>query len=159
MVRWTRFVIAHRKRVLIAWLVVVVVAGIASAVVSKLLSNRFSLPGAEPEKGFTTLRDHFGAQGQGYTLVVVKQPSVSSRALIRLTQNAVNRAAKPVRGQAGDVRQVGPNLLIADIDTPLEYTDASDATPKVRSAIGQIPGVRFYVTGAPAIDHDEKPLY
>src|SRR3954470_23615258 len=37
MVRWTRFVIAHRKRVLLAWLVVVVVAGIASAGVSKLV--------------------------------------------------------------------------------------------------------------------------
>src|SRR3954452_19142694 len=37
MVRWTRFVIAHRKRVLLAWLVVVVVAGIASAGVPKLV--------------------------------------------------------------------------------------------------------------------------
>jgi uncharacterized membrane protein YdfJ with MMPL/SSD domain len=159
MVRWTRFVIAHRKRVLLAWLVVVVVAGIASAGVSKLLSNRFSLPGAEAEKGFEILRDHFGAQGQGFTLVVVKQPSVSQRSLVRVTQNAVNRGAVPVHGRAGDVRQVGRNLLIADIDTPLQYTDASDATPKVRQAIGRIPGVRFYLTGAPAIDHDEKPLY
>src|SRR3954468_16627886 len=37
MVRWTRSVTAHRKRVLLAWLVVVVVAGIASAGVSKLV--------------------------------------------------------------------------------------------------------------------------
>src|SRR5690242_16679532 len=103
MVRWTRFVIAHRKRVLVAWLLIVVVAGAASDGVSKLLSNRFSLPGAESEKGFEVLRDHFGAQGQGYTLVVVRQPGLSDKALIRATQFAVDRGAKPVRGHAGDV--------------------------------------------------------
>src|SRR3954453_6239687 len=149
MARWTRFVIDHRKRVLALWLVVVVAAGAASAGLADLLSNRFSLPGAESEKGFTILRDNFGAQGQGYTLVVVKQSGVSEASLIRVTQGAVNRGASAVKGRGGDVRRIGHRLLIADIDTPLEYKAASDATPKVRKAIGQIPGVRFYLTGAP----------
>src|SRR6187549_1894500 len=156
MARWTRFVIDHRKRVLLAWLVCVVVAGVAASGVSSLLSNRFSLPGSEAEKGFDILKDHFGQQGQGYTLVVVKQPGVSDVTVKRLTQFAVDRGAKPVKGSAGPVRAVGPNLLIADINTPLEYKDASNATPKVRTAIGHIPGVTFYLTGAPAIDHDEQ---
>src|SRR3954453_16176915 len=159
MARWTRFVIDHRKRVLALWLVVVVAAGAASAGLADLLSNRFSLPGAESEKGFTILRDNFGAQGQGYTLVVAKQSGVSAASLVRVTQGAVDRGAAAVKGRGGDVRRIGDKLLIADIDTPLEYKAASDATPRVRKAIGQIPGVTFYLTGAPAIDYDEQPLY
>jgi RND superfamily putative drug exporter len=159
MVRWTRFVIEHRRRVLLAWLVCVVVAGAGAAGLSGLLSNRFSLPGSEAEKGFDILKDHFGQQGQGYTLVVVKQPGVSDATVKRLTQFAVDRGATPVKGSAGEVRSVGGNVLIADINTPLELKDASNATPKVRKAIGHIPGVTFYLTGAPAIDHDEQPLY
>jgi uncharacterized membrane protein YdfJ with MMPL/SSD domain len=159
MVRWTRFVIEHRKRVLLAWLVCVVVAGVAASGLSGLLSNRFSLPGSESEKGFNILKDHFGQQGQGYTLVVAKQPGVSTASVKRLTQFAADRGAKPVKGSAGPVRAIGGNLLIADINTPLEDKDASDATPKVRKAIGHIPGVTFYLTGMPAINHDEQPLY
>src|SRR5436190_6690017 len=159
MVRWTRFVTEHRKRVLLAWLVCVLVAGAAASGLSGLLSNRFSLPGSEAETGFNILKDHFGQQGQGYTLVVVKQPGVSAAGIKRATQFAADRGAKPVNGSAGQVRPIGPNMLIAEIDTPLEYKDASDATPKVRKAIGHIPGVNFYLTGAPAIDHDEQPLY
>src|SRR5258705_13863638 len=98
MVGWTRYVIAHRKRVLFAWLLVVVVAVTASARLGDLLSNRFSIPGSEAEKGFDILRDRFGQQGEGYTLVVVKRPSVSNRAVIRATQFAADRGAKPVKG-------------------------------------------------------------
>jgi RND superfamily putative drug exporter len=159
MVRWTRFVIAHRKRVLLAWLACVVIAGAAASGLGGLLSNRFSLPGSEAEKGFNILKDHFGQQGEGYTLVVVKQPGVSDATIKRLTQFAVNRGAKPVKGSAGPVRAIAPNILIADINTPLEDKDAADATPKVREAIGHIPGVTFYLTGMPAINHDEQPLY
>ena len=159
MVGWTRFVIGHRKRVLVVWLLIVIVAGTASAGLGDLLSNRFSLPGAEAEKGFDLLRDQFGQQGQGYTLVVMKQPGVADATVVRATQFAADRGAKAVKGRAGEVRSIGENLLIADINTPLEYSDASDATPKVRKGIGQIPGVTFYLTGAPAIDHDTQPLY
>src|SRR5436190_1777649 len=110
MVRWTRFVIDHRKRVLLAWFLCVVVAGAGAAGLSSLLSNRFSLPGSEAEQGFNVLKDRFGQQGQGYTLVVVKQPGVSEAAVKRLTQFAVDRGAKPVQGSAGEVRAIGGNL-------------------------------------------------
>jgi RND superfamily putative drug exporter len=159
MVRWTRYVIAHRKRVLLVWLLVVVVAGAASAGLGGLLSNRFSIPGSEAEKGFNILKNHFGQQGQGYTLVVVKKPGVSRATVVRTTQFAADRGAKAVKGSAGTVRAIGPNLLIVDINTPLEYKEASDATPKVRKGIGHVPGVTFLLTGAPAIDHDTQPLY
>src|SRR3954467_15314496 len=101
MVRWTRFVIAHRKRLLLAWVVCVVIAGAAASGLSGLLSNRFSLPGSEAEKGFNVLKDRFGQQGKGYTLVLVRQPGVSAATIKRATQFAVDRVAKPVNGSAG----------------------------------------------------------
>jgi RND superfamily putative drug exporter len=159
MVRWTRYVIAHRKRVLVAWLLMVVVAGAASAGLGGLLSNRFSIPGSEAEKGFEILRDRFGQQGQGYTLVVAKEPGVSKAAVVRATQSAADRGAKAVKGSSGQIQAIGPNLLIAEINTPLEYKKASDATAEVRQATGHVRGVRFLLTGAPAIDHDTQPLY
>ena len=39
-VRWTRFVVAHRRSVLAAWLVLVVLGGYGTANVGKLLTNR-----------------------------------------------------------------------------------------------------------------------
>jgi RND superfamily putative drug exporter len=159
MVRWTRFVLAHRKRVLLAWVVCVVAAGVASSHLGDLLSNRFSIPGAESEKGFNILNDHFGQQGQGYTLVVKQQPGVAARTVQRATQFAADRGAKAANGNAGPVHQIDEGILVADISTPLEFKDASDATPKVRRGIGKVPGVTFYLTGPPAIDYDTQPLY
>src|SRR5690349_13087581 len=159
MVRWTRWVIGHRKRLLVAWLVVVVVAGAASAGLAGLLTNRFVIPGAESEKGFDILKDDFKQQGDGYTLVIKPQKGVDSATVLRAAQFAANRGAKAAEGAAGPIQPAGPNAWFTTISTPREFLKAADATPKVRAAIGQVPGVRFYLSGAAAIQHDTQPLY
>ena len=50
MTSWVDFVIAHRKRVLAAWLALFLLGGFAAANLGGLLSNRFSVPGAESER-------------------------------------------------------------------------------------------------------------
>lgn len=65
MERWTRLVIRNRKRVLIAWLAALVVAGYASSGLSDLLTNRFSVPGSDAEKGLDLLKHEFGERGDG----------------------------------------------------------------------------------------------
>src|SRR4051794_33747701 len=159
MVRWTRWVIAHRKRLLVAWLAVVVLAGAASAGLADLLTNRFVIPGAEAEKGFDLLKDKFHQQGDGYTLVIRPQRGVASATTLRAAQFAADRGAVAARGSAGPIEPAGPNAWFTTISTPLEFKAAADATPKVRKAIGQVPGIRFYVTGGAAIQHDTQPLY
>ena len=52
MLRWTRFVVAHPRSVLVVWLVLVLLGGYGTANVGKLLTNRFSVPGSESERGF-----------------------------------------------------------------------------------------------------------
>src|SRR4051794_11741681 len=159
MVAWTRWVIAHRKRVLLAWVFVVVIAGTASAGLGDLLTNRFSIPGAEAEKGFDILKDQFGQQGDGYTLVVRPQTGVQSATVLRAAQFAAERGAKAAGGVAGPIQPAGGDAWFTSISTPLEFNDAADATPKVREAIGRVPGVTFYLSGGPAIQHDTQPLY
>jgi anti-anti-sigma factor len=159
MVTWTRWVIAHRKRLLLAWVLVVVVAGGASAGLSDLLTSRFSIPGAESEQGFDILKDKFGQQGDGYTLVVKPQKSVESQTALRAAQFAADRGAKAAGGVAGPIQPAGGSAWFTSISTPLEFNDAADATPKVRDAIGQVPGMTFYLSGGPAIQHDTQPLY
>ena len=55
MVSWTRRVAAHRKAVLAGWLVLFVLGGYAASNLGKLLTNRFSVPGSEAEKGLSIL--------------------------------------------------------------------------------------------------------
>ena len=43
--RWAEFVLAHRSWVLLFWLLVVVVGGVASGQVSKRMTYDWSLPG------------------------------------------------------------------------------------------------------------------
>src|SRR3954447_9154102 len=68
--RWTDFVIAHRKRILVVWLVLFVLGGFAAANLGGLLSNRFSVPGSESERGLELLKDRMGDRSDGaFTLV------------------------------------------------------------------------------------------
>src|SRR4051794_3271158 len=99
MARWTRFIARNRGKVLLAWLVVVVVAGGASAGLGDLLTNRFSVPGSDAEKGFDLLKGHFGKQGDGFTLVAqVPAARQGDPALQREVQAAALRGARAVRG-------------------------------------------------------------
>ena len=159
MVRWTRFIIAHRKRVLLAWLVLVMAAGTASAGLADLLSNRFSIPGAEAEKGFDVLKKRFGEQGVPYTVVFRLQEGAPSARVVADAQKAVDRGAKAVDGKAGPIQVAGRNIVFAAIVTPLEDIEAVDETPALRRAIGQVAGAERFVTGMPATQYDTQPLY
>jgi RND superfamily putative drug exporter len=162
MERWTRFVIRNRKKVLVAWVAALVLAGYASSGLADLLTNRFSVPGSDAEKGLDLLKEEFGERGDGgFTLVV--QPrggGASDPALLRATQAAAERGAAEVRGgKAGVVRPADDRIVYVPINSVLENADASTRTDEMRKAIGDIPGARSYLTGAPAINHDTEPLY
>jgi uncharacterized membrane protein YdfJ with MMPL/SSD domain len=162
MERWTRLVIRNRKKVLIAWLAALVVAGYASSGLSDLLTNRFSVPGSDAEKGLDLLKEEFGERGDGgFTLVVEPRgANATDPALMRAAQAAADRAAKEVEGgKAGVVRPADERILYVPINSVLENADASNRTEAMREAIGQIPGARSYLTGAPAINHDTEPIY
>jgi uncharacterized membrane protein YdfJ with MMPL/SSD domain len=162
MERWTRLVIRNRKKVLLAWLAALLVAGYASSGLSDLLTNRFSVPGSDAEKGLDLLKDEFGERGDGgFTLVVEPRGAHPiDPALMRAAQRAADRGAEAIEGgKAGVVRLADERILFVPINSVLEHADASNRTEAMRKAIGEIPGARSYLTGAPAINHDTQPLY
>src|SRR5438270_641307 len=158
MIRWTRFVVTHRKAVLASWLVLFVLGGYATSELGKLLTNRFSVPGSDAEKGLDILRSRFHERGDGaFTLVVQSQGAALSPAV---AEAAAQRAASQVKqGKAGPPRPAGPDVLYVQIQTPLQAADAKGRTAAMRRAIGHIPGAKAYLTGFPALAHDEQPIY
>ena len=94
MVRWVDFVIAHRKRVLATWLALFLLGGVAAGNLGGLLSNRFSVPGAESERGLNLLKQRMGERSDGaFTLVASGVGTSAERAAV---QSAAGRAAAAV---------------------------------------------------------------
>src|SRR5215213_4759276 len=96
MIRWTGFVIAHRKRILAGWLVLFALGGYAAANLGGLLSNRFSVPGAESERGLNLIKERMGDRSDGsFTLVASGVDTAADRAAVTA---ATRRGAAAVDG-------------------------------------------------------------
>ena len=155
MARWTRAVIRHRKKILLGWLIALVLGGTASAGLADLLTNRFSIPGSESQKGSDLIENTMHDQGQGAFTLVAQATRGSSidPAFVRSVEAAGQRAAAVVKeAKAGPVIQAKDNVAYVQISTPLEFADASDKTPAMRKAIAHPAGIRTYHSGGPAID-------
>jgi RND superfamily putative drug exporter len=73
---------------------------------------------------------------------------------------AARRAARVVPGaKAGPPAPAGRGVVYLQISTPLQNAEASAATPDLRRAIGRVPGVRTYLSGFPAINHDTQSIF
>src|SRR4051794_23181981 len=158
MARWTDFVIAHRGRILVLWLVLFLLGGFAAANLGGLLSNRFSVPGSESENGLNLLKDRMGDRSDGsFTLVARGVDNAADRQAV---QAAAQRAAKSVEGgKAGPLLDAVEGVVYAQIATPLENQDAAKATPEVREAIGKVQGAEPFLSGYPAIGHDTEKIF
>src|SRR5438270_3501616 len=125
MIAWTRFMIRHRRAVIALWVVLLVLGGAATSGLGKLLSNRFSVPGTDAEKGFDLLRHRIDERSDGaFTLIVQGGPA--TRAKLRATAGVLaERGASAVRGgRAGPPALASPDVAFAQITTPLENAKA-----------------------------------
>jgi uncharacterized membrane protein YdfJ with MMPL/SSD domain len=158
MAHWTRAVIRRRKAIIAAWIALFLVGGAAAANLGDLLSNRFSVPGSDAERGLTLLKDHLNERSDGaFTLVAVGEGGPPDRAAVAA---AAQRAARAIKGgRVGATQQASPTVVYVQISTPLENDDASKETPKLRRAIGTVAGAKTYLTGFPALNHDTQPIY
>ena len=174
MERWTRAVIANRKKILAAWLVLFALGGYGASHLGELLTNRFSVPGSDAERGLDLLKEHFNERADGaFTLVfqsgrpivVASRPggrpaATLSPAFRAEATRAVAQASSAVEGaKPGPVLYAAPNLAYAQINTPLQNQDAAKKTPAIRAATPTLPGIATYLTGFPAINHDTQKIY
>jgi len=160
--RWTRFIVRHRKKVIAAWVVALVLGGAAAAGLGDLLTNRFSVPGSDAERGLDLLKDHFGERGDGAFSLVLRSESgsITTPGFAARADGAARRAASAIEGgKAGPLQRAGRDVAYVQITTALENQDAANKTEAMRKAIGDVPGVRTYLSGFPAINHDTEPIY
>jgi putative drug exporter of the RND superfamily len=174
--RWTRAVIANRKKVIAAWLVLFVLGGYGASHLGDLLTNRFKVPGSDAERGLNLLKENFNERGDGaFTLVfqsrrpIVFAPAAAATggrprllrpAFRRKASRATSEAATAVQGaRPGPVLYASPHVAYAQINTPLENEDAAKKTPDIRDATPAITGVTTYLSGFPAINHDTQKIY
>ena len=162
MLGWTRFVVRHRRWFLLLWLGLFVVGAAGASNLGHLLTNRFSVPGSDAERGLDIAKQSFGEHGDGDFTLVVKSTGASTRspAFLAAAHTATARAAGAIRGgKPGPLIQAGGGVVYAQIVTPLQNQDASDKVPAVRRAIGTVPGAKTYLSGFPAVNHDTQPIY
>jgi RND superfamily putative drug exporter len=176
MERWTRAVIANRKKVILAWLVLFALGGYGASHLGDLLTNRFKVPGSDAERGLDLLKENFNERGDGaFTLVfqskrpiVVAPAQAAAGGRPRLLRPAFRREASKATAEAasavqgahpGPVLYASPRVAYAQINTPLENQDAAKKTPDIRAATPTLPGVTTYLSGFPAINHDTQKIY
>jgi uncharacterized membrane protein YdfJ with MMPL/SSD domain len=162
MERWTRRVVGHRKKILAGWIVLLVVGGLAAANLGGLLSNRFSVPDSDAERGLDLLKERFNERGDGaFTLVFrTDRPVAKSPAFRRQAFAAAERAATAVSGaEPGPVLPASLRVAYVQIYTPLDNADAANKTPAIRDALPQVRDATTYLSGYPAINHDTQKIY
>jgi RND superfamily putative drug exporter len=155
----TRLVIRLRWLVLAAWLVVLLLSGIAASGLPDLLTNRFVLPGTESERTADLLAEHFGRKPEGSFSLVAEAESGSADELVGPLRAAARRAADVLpTGNVAGVEAVSDRVATASIVSELQPADAKGHTGEMREAAGTVPGATVYLTGQSAIEHDLQPI-
>jgi RND superfamily putative drug exporter len=158
--RWTRLMIRFRWAVVAAWLVVLLAGGYSATRLSALLSNSFTMPGTDSERARTILEDHYGDRSDGAFTVVFRVPDSRDPAVRAGLQQRMAAAAHVIpTGQARPLVPGGGHVLYGDIVSTLELAKAKGYTDDVLRQLPQGGGIRSYVTGQAAIQHDLDPIF
>src|SRR5918911_4368669 len=101
--RATELVLRHRRMVLAAWTVALVLGSAGAANVGSLLANTFSLPGSPAQRGLALLHERFHERSDGaFTLVAVAHRGAKLNAAA--VEAAARRGAHALaHGHAGRV--------------------------------------------------------
>ncbi|CAN5392240.1 MMPL family transporter [soil metagenome] len=82
LVRWTRFSVQHKWRVLVVWLVGLIALGFASSAFKGDYSTAFDIPGAESQTAIDLLTEKFpSASGDSATLVFQAESGINDPAI------------------------------------------------------------------------------
>src|SRR4029453_17880266 len=147
--------IRYRWAVVALWLVILIAGGWSSSKLSALLSNTFTMPGTDSERAREILKDHYGDRSDGAFTVVFRVPNASDPTLRPRLQAAMVRAVKEVpTGRPRPLVPGGEHVLYGDLVPPPSLADGKGHPDDTLRGRPQGGGVRSYVTGQAAIQHD-----
>jgi uncharacterized membrane protein YdfJ with MMPL/SSD domain len=160
MERWTRVMLRYRWLVVAAWLLVLLGGGWSATKLSALLSNSFTMPGTDSERARVILEKHYGDRSDGAFTIVFSVPSSHDPRQRLLLQRRMAAAAELVpSGRARPLVPGGAHVLYGDITSTLGLAKAKAYTDDILARLPQTGGVRSYVTGQAAIQHDLDPIF
>jgi RND superfamily putative drug exporter len=159
MERWTRFVLRHRRTVVVAWVVVLLLGGLATVKIAPLLSNTFSVPGTDSERARHIVERHFGQRPDGTFTLVFRVQRVTPQALAKAQRALVAAAADVKTGRPGTAVAAG-NVIFGDVTSELNVAQAKKPTDRLLRVARTVgPPGEAYVTGAGPIQHDLDPIF
>jgi RND superfamily putative drug exporter len=168
--RLARFVLAHRRLVMVAWLVVFLAAAASASHVSKRLSSDFSLPGQPGYETSLAITRLYGNGGlEPPSLVVLTVPAgrtvlgergqiVAAVARMRASVSGVRVVDFANTGGRGMITQDGRSTYLL-MFTPLEKTFGTSKIPQRANlvlAAALPPGARSQLTGLTQLANDGK---
>jgi RND superfamily putative drug exporter len=152
--------IRRRWAVVAAWVAVLGVSLVATAGLSDLLTNRFTLPGTDTHRAEKILEDHFGQKTTGsFTIVARGEPGSAEELLGPMEEAAARASAELPTSQVVVVQALSDKVVSAQIVSNLAPADAKGHTDEMRAAVGELPGADVYVSGQAAIEHDLDPVF
>jgi uncharacterized membrane protein YdfJ with MMPL/SSD domain len=158
--RTTRWILRRRRAVIAAWLAALLAGAVASTHLSPLLANGFAVPHTDSARAATILTRGFGDRSDGEYLVVFAADRPVGPAIRSEVQSAVERAARVVpSARAGPVEEGGRRLLYGTVATPLGLAQAKRYSTRLGHALRLPAGIRAYVSGQAAIQHDLDPVF
>jgi RND superfamily putative drug exporter len=146
--------------VIVLWVLVFLLGGVASLKIAPLLSNTFSVPGTDSERARMILQRHFNQRPDGAFTFVFRVDRVTAAAVARAQKALVAGAAEVRTGRPGTAVAAGTHVIFGDITSELNLADAkkpTDALLRVAKSVG--PPGDAYVTGAGPIQHDLDPIF
>jgi RND superfamily putative drug exporter len=160
MERWTRAIMRRRWLVLGVWAVALVAGGYGFSKLSALQSNTFTVPGTDSERVRTILSQRFGDRSDGSFTVVFQGRRVSDPQVQARLQSRVARAARAVPTARATALHLGSReVFYGDVVSTLNLAKAKGYSDDLLRALGHPPGIRTYVTGPAAIQHDLDPIF
>ena len=152
--------IRYRWAVLAVWAVVFLASAAATAGLSDLLTNRFTLPGTDTARAEQILEEEFGQKTTGsFTIVARGEPGSAQELVGPLEEAAARASAELPTSEVAAVQPVSESVVTALIVSNLEPADAKGHTDDMREAVGEIPGAEVFVSGQAAIEHDLDPVF
>src|SRR5881275_1402218 len=142
MARWTRVVLRFRWPILAAWLGILLAGGIATAKLSPLLSNTFTVPGTDSERARTILQDHFGDRSDGEFLVIYRIRDRDAAAVLPALERSLRNGAVGVpNARPTALRVASGGVVYGSILSSLNLADAKGYTDDILRRLRPPPGV------------------
>ncbi len=164
MARW-------RWAVIPLWLVVLVAAVMLGGRLGDVLSDEFTQPGSEAERGIHLIQENFAGGGEfAEVMPVFRNPTltVDDPAYRAAVTERLDRAAALVPGTevvsyfgtgARDMVGDDGHLTVATLRMPIDEDAAAELVPQLRETLGTPPGFAPTLVGGDAAEwHDMEPV-